>query len=45
MKYDIHEILKDQFGHMSVELFKKNESKNKNKSVYARRFPNSTRTF
>jgi len=44
MKYDIHEILKDQFGHMSVELFK-NESKNKNKSVYARRFPNSTRTF
>jgi len=41
---DSYEILKDQFGHMSVELFK-NESKNKNKSVYARRFSPEVKKF
>jgi len=39
-----YEILKDQFGHMSVELFK-NESKNKNKSIYARRFSPEVKKF
>jgi len=39
-----YEILKDQFGHMSVELFK-NESKNKNKSVHARRFSLEVKKF
>lgn len=39
-----YDVLKEEFGHMSVELFQ-NENKNKKKSTYARRFSIEVKKF